>query len=56
MERFEAILRARPESPRARYALLRSKMYLNRTAMGEDAKKKLDEEIMGGFIALLQSG
>ena len=56
MERFEAILRSRPESPRARYALLRSKMYLNRTAMGEDARKELDEEIMGGLTALLRSG
>ena len=56
VERFEAILRSRPESPRARYALLRSKMYLNRTAMGEDAREKLDEEIMGGFTALLRSG
>ena len=56
VERFEAILRARPASPRARYALLRSKMYLNRTAMGEDARKELDEEIMSGFTALLRSG
>ena len=39
-----------------RYALLRSKMYLNRTAMDEDSRQKLDEEIMGGFTELLRSG
>ena len=56
IEKFEAILRSRPKSPRARYALLRSKMFLNRTAMDEGSRQILDEEIMGGFTALLRSG
>ena len=57
IEKFEAVLRSRPKSPRARYALLRSKMFLNRTAMMDEGSGQiLDEEIMGGFTALLRSG
>ena len=56
IEKFEAVLRSRPKSPRARYALLRSKMFLNRTEMDEGPRQILDEEIMGGFTALLRSG
>ena len=57
IEKFEAILGSRPKSPRARYALLRSKMFLNRTAMmDEGSGQRLDEEIMGGLTALLRSG
>ena len=45
-----------PKSPRARYALLRSKMFLNRTAMDEASRHNLDGEIMDGFTELLRSG
>lgn len=54
LTQFRDILRSSPDSPRAQYAMLRARQFLNKTDFDDVTKAKDEEEIADGYLSLMR--